>query len=569
VFGWGGSAQADTFSASSSTLSVPDGIGSGVSAIAEGDVNGDARPDLVTADPGSSTLSFLLNGGGGSFSAGPDLGAVSPQGLAVADLNGDGKPDLVYTDPVDNLLVVALADASGLNYNNETGISTGNFPTGVALGDLDGDGHPDIVVTNSQDNTVMIFLASSAGVYPSTPTTTFTAGTFPTSVTIADLNGDGQPDLVVTNRNGGSVTLFTQSSGSYTSTTVSTGSGSGPTSAAVADLNGDGRQDIAVADGTDGAGGNSVTLLLKDTGDAGYTSSTVAAGRSPWSVVTGDFNGDGRPDIAVANRLGNTVTVFLKDATGSTYTPSTLAAAGGPVSLVAGDFNGDGRPDLATANTFAGNVTLLLNTTPKATGTITGTVTNAAGAGVPNICVYPFVAATGGRTADAAACTDASGAYTLSVGATGSYNLVFYESTGTYVTQWYNGAAFEGAATPVPVTLGLTTSGINAVLTTAAAAASTAITGTVKDAAGNPVSGICVYPFSSATGNRTADPAACTNASGAYTLTVPAGSYNVVFFDSLGRYATQWYNGVAFEGQATAVVVGATTTTGINATVAP
>jgi hypothetical protein len=333
-----------------------------LTAIATGDVNGDARPDLVTADPGPSTLSFLLNGGGGSFSAGPDLGAVSPQGLAVADLDGDGKPDLVYTDPVDDQLVVALADASGLNYNNETAIPTGGFPTGVALGDLNGDGIPDIAVTNSQDNTVMIFLASAPGTYPSTPTTTLAAGTFPTSVTIADLNGDGQRDLVVTNRNGGSITLFTQSAGSYTPTTISTGAGSGPTSAAVADLNGDGIADVAVADGTDGAAGNSVTVLL-GTGGSGYTASTLAAGRSPSAVVIGDFNGDGRPDIADANRLDNTVTVFLKDATGSTYTPTTLAVGGGPISLVAGDLVGDGRLDLATANTFSGDVTLLTNTT--------------------------------------------------------------------------------------------------------------------------------------------------------------------------------------------------------------
>jgi hypothetical protein len=196
---------------------------------------------------------------------------------------------------------------------------------------------------------------------------------------------------------------------------------------------------------------------------------------------------------------------------------------------------------------------------------ISGTVTNAAGDPIPGICVYPYDAATGNRTADPSACTDSTGKYTLSVPAGASYNIVFYDPSGTSPTQWYNGAPYESGATPVTVSGG-TVTGIDAVL----GSTTSAITGTVVDGAGHGIANICVYPFLAATTGRTADPAACTDASGDYTLAVAPGSYNVVFYDATHTFATQWYSGAAYEGLATPVAVSAgTPTTGIGATLTP
>ena len=368
VVGWAASARADSFTATTSTLSLPTGD-VGLSAIAAADVNGDTHQDLVTANHGSQNLSVLLGGGDGTFapSSGGDVFGLPPLDLAVADVDGDGRPDLVYTDQTggDQFVVVQFADINGdlLYQDNNAVLSTDAAPRGLAVGDLNGDGLPDIVVTNELDGTadgdLTIFLATGpaytgsgpGGAYANAPLTLET-GRQPSSVAIGDLNGDGRPDLAVTNLFDGTVTLFLKNAtgSDYTAQTpLNIGAGSGPTAVAIGDLNGDGRPDLAVADGGGGAGGNSVTLFLKNAG-AGYTASVLAAGTAPSSVVIGDFSGDGLPDIVVANQNSNTVTVFVKDATGSGYTPSVIGVGGGPTSLVAGDFNGDGKLDIATAN---------------------------------------------------------------------------------------------------------------------------------------------------------------------------------------------------------------------------
>jgi hypothetical protein len=225
---------------------------------------------------------------------------------------------------------------------------------------------------------------------------------------------------------------------------------------------------------------------------------------------------------------------------------------------------------LATpVNVAEGVASTAINANLASSAAITGTVTDTAGDGIPGICVYPYDAATGYRTADPAVCTDASGRYTLPVAAAGSYDVVFYDASGAYVTQWYAGAPYEGGATPVTVGPGGPTTGIDAVMS--GAAAGSEITGTVTDAAGAGVPNICVYPFITATTGRTADPAACTDASGDYTLALSApGSYNIVFYDPTHTYATQWFNDVPYEAAATPVmVVAGTPATGVNAVVAP
>ncbi|HLI55652.1 MAG TPA: hypothetical protein VKY26_01340, partial [Actinomycetota bacterium] len=107
----------------------------------------------------------------------------------------------------------------------------------------------------------------------------------------------------------------------------------------------------------------------------------------------------------------------------------------------------------ATANAALSDVTL-----------ITGTVTDqASGLPVANICLYLY-AAGGARTADPGVCTLSNGSYALPVAAAGSYDVAFVDPTATHTTQWWNGAATQGAATPVPVTANQTAGGINAAL---------------------------------------------------------------------------------------------------------
>ena len=132
--------------------------------------------------------------------------------------------------------------------------------------------------------------------------------------------------------------------------------GTAPYALVAGDFNGDGRTDLAVAN----IGSNDVSVLLGN-GDGTFQDQVrYAAGDEPFALVAGDFNGDGRTDLAVANAGSNDVSVLLGNGDGTFQDQVRYAAGDEPFALVAGDFNGDGRTDLAVANYDSGDVSVLL-----------------------------------------------------------------------------------------------------------------------------------------------------------------------------------------------------------------
>jgi hypothetical protein len=372
------------------------------------DFNGDGLPDLVTANEGSNSVSVLLNTTVlGAATITPDFPQASaqaaegiPRSVAIGDLNGDGKPDLAIADYYSNSVSVLLnttpPGATTSTFAARQDFTAGTHPMSVAIGDLNGDGLPDLAVANYGASSVSVLLNTTA---PGASTPTFAAkqdfavGSGPRSVAIGDLNGDGRRDIAVANEvtaaSAGtvSVLLSTTVPGAATPSfapKVDFVAGAQPLSVAVADFNGDGKPDLAVANATISGTAGTVSVLLNTTAPGGATptfaaKADFATGPGPFSLAVADFNGDGNPDLVVANATmsANTVSVLLNTTAPGASTPTFAPKAdfttgGSPFSVAAGDLNGDGKPDLAVANfQLSATVSVLLNTTAPGASTPT------------------------------------------------------------------------------------------------------------------------------------------------------------------------------------------------------
>jgi hypothetical protein len=356
-------------------------------AVSIGDLNGDGKPDLAVANGGSTSVSVLLNTTTPgaitlTFTAKTDfITGGQPFSISMGDFNGDGKPDLAVVNiasfTVSVLLNTTIPGAATPTFTAKTDFATGNQPSFVSIGDLNGDGKSDLVVTNMSSKTVSVFLnATTPG--SATPTflikTDFATGTDPSSVSIGDFNGDGKPDLAIANYSDSvvSVLLNTTTPGSATPTFLTKtdfATGGNPYSVSIEDMNGDGRSDLVVTNSN-----SSIVSVLLNTTIPGAAAPTFLdkkdfmTGSRPYSVSIGDFNGDGKPDLAVANYNVNTVSVLLNTTTPGSATPTFLdkkdfTTGASPHFVSIGDLNGDGKRDLAVSNYSDFTVSVLLNTT--------------------------------------------------------------------------------------------------------------------------------------------------------------------------------------------------------------
>ena len=143
--------------------------------------------------------------------------------------------------------------------------------------------------------------------------------------------------------------------------------GSQPRSAAIGDFNGDGKQDLAIANN----GANNISILLGD-GSGGFGSATnFSVGTSPYTVAVGDFNGDGKLDLAVANSASNNVSILLGNGNGTFGAATNFNVGTTPYAVAVGDFNRDGKLDLAVANNGSNNASILLGDGSGSFGTAT------------------------------------------------------------------------------------------------------------------------------------------------------------------------------------------------------
>jgi hypothetical protein len=206
-------------------------------------------------------------------------------------------------------------------------------------------------------------------------------------VAIADLNGDGRLDLAVANTGvwvnpGNTVSVLLGNGDGTFGTHTELDTGLGPNSVAIADLNADGQPDLIVANFgpynhayQDFAGAGTVSVLLGN-GDGTFAARTdFGTGKAPFSLAIADLNSDGRPDIVAADagahgEYGNTVSVLLGNGDGTLENKTDFQTAEAPYSVAIADLNADGLPDLALACAGTGEISVLLNTGASTTGVV-------------------------------------------------------------------------------------------------------------------------------------------------------------------------------------------------------
>jgi Ca2+-binding RTX toxin-like protein len=352
------------------------------------DINRDGKIDLVVANQ-TGGVSILYNNGAGGFSV-PNLigtGRTGASAVEVFDFNSDGVLDIVATDSDrDNPLTSSVGKVSVLLGNSNGGfsapqiLSSGPWLKSAAVGgDFNGDGKSDLVVTSFDGNAISIFNGGSNGVFSAG--TSFAVGVQPLSVAVGNFNGDNKSDLAVVNLGSSNVSVILGGS----TTTVNLAVGVNPTSVAINDFDGDGHSDLVVTNFTS----NNVSILFGNgVGNFGRSKTlNTGAGIGSYSVKTGDFNGDGKFDLAIAKFYSNEISILLGSGDGNFSTPTifSLGAARAPFTdlgellkrltpITVGDFNGDGKSDLAVANFDNNNVSVLLNVSPSTSIAITNTL---------------------------------------------------------------------------------------------------------------------------------------------------------------------------------------------------
>lgn len=264
--------------------------------------------------------------------------------------------------------------------------ATGAYPYAIATADFNGDGLPDMVVTNDGDGTVTVLLNTTPA-NAASPTysagVSFPAGSHPETVAVADVNGDGLPDIITGNSGDGTISILLNT----TAPGATTPSFAAPqvlpvgiwsASVIAMDVNGDGSPDLVVAD----YASETITVLLNATAPGSSTvdfsnQTTLNASMAAYQLMAADVNGDGLPDIVAVNYGVGTITVLLNTTVPGSTTPSfapqqdfAVGGEGASISLVVTDLNGDGTPDVAVVNSVAGTVAVLANTTPTGSAAV-------------------------------------------------------------------------------------------------------------------------------------------------------------------------------------------------------
>jgi cysteine-rich repeat protein len=326
-----------------------------------GDFNGDTLPDLAAPYPLDGLVRVYPGDGKGLFGSLVEIPLPGVRQLATGDLDGDGSLDLVALSG--SAVSLLLNDGAG-GFSVVPGPSAlGVDVRALSLADLDGDGALDLLTLDRAQAALSVRPGSGAGGFGGVDPNgqILPVGALPTAFAVADLNQDGAPDVVVVSSAGSGRVLLNDGAGLLVPSDALLFVGGTPSSVVVADFDGDEKLDFAVSKQDTGRG-----LLRVFVGKGEGLFQFLAdfdAPDSPSALVAADLDLDGDTDLASTGETASIVAVQFNN--GASQFDAPRDASGGlfetrraPVSLVAQDLNGDGVPDLTAAGE---NLGLLLS----------------------------------------------------------------------------------------------------------------------------------------------------------------------------------------------------------------
>jgi hypothetical protein len=307
---------------------------------------------LVVADLGAQ----FCPDADGALSTG---GGTRPNAVIAEDVTGDGLPDLCTANDSNDNVSVLPALGAGV-YGSPALLPVGDEPIWLAVVDIDGDGSRDIVTANRSSVDVSLLINDGSGSF--TASTPLPLIDPPIRIAAAHLDGNDDIDLVLTSSSANTVSvLLAQGGGAFAAPIVYPTDDEAPTGLSLVDIDGDGDRDIVAGNSGASLGQGTVAVLENDGGGQFDAATTFPVGANAFDIVAADIDGVAGPDVVTVDGIANVITVVLNDGDGTFGTPVTYSGGTGGYAITACDLDCDGLEDVATVNLVSDDLTYFLN----------------------------------------------------------------------------------------------------------------------------------------------------------------------------------------------------------------